>query len=186
MGLIIFDADGTLISSYLDNPDKDYTRWHVLPGRREKLAQLRAEGHLVGIATNQAGVAFAWKDQAVITEEDVWSKMAAVLEQVGLPMDTPVAVCFAHPKSRDERYSDPRAIRRRKPCGAMLLEIILEWERRGQEVALGDVVMVGDRPEDEGAAADAGVRFVRTTELFPEPVTAAADGVTDAEVEALF
>ena len=55
--LVLFDLDGTLISSYMEAPDRRYDAREVLPGRREKLARLLIEGHRVGIATNQAGVA---------------------------------------------------------------------------------------------------------------------------------
>ena len=56
--LYLFNPDGTLISSYMDAPDRAYDRWTVLPGRRERLANLRKAGHGLGIATNRAGVCF--------------------------------------------------------------------------------------------------------------------------------
>ena len=41
--LYAFDLDGTLISSYMDNPGKDYHTWSVLPGRVEMLRAARGE-----------------------------------------------------------------------------------------------------------------------------------------------
>jgi len=40
--LILFDLDGTLISAYMDNPDRQYHRWHILSGRRELLAHFES------------------------------------------------------------------------------------------------------------------------------------------------
>ena len=85
--LFLFDLDSTLISSYMDAPGRAYQSWHVLPGRVERLATLRAAGHTVGIVTNQAGVAFGF-----IREADFEAKIALALERLELPPDTPVAV----------------------------------------------------------------------------------------------
>ena len=74
--IFLFDLDGTLISSYMDAPGRAYRSWHVLPGRVELLAALRAAGHTVGIVTNQAGVAFGF-----IRETDFEAKITLVLER---------------------------------------------------------------------------------------------------------
>src|SRR5438270_7440719 len=103
----------------MDTPDRRYGDWHVLPGRRETLARLRAAGHAVAVVTNQAGVAFGY-----VSESQVRRKIAAALEALGLPADTPVAVCFAHPQARAYRYRSPKELARRKPSGAMLREVI--------------------------------------------------------------
>ena len=93
--LLLFDLDGTLISAYMDAPGRNYDDWAPLPGVRERLAALQAEGHRVGIATNQAGVAFGY-----VTEADFRRKLGAVLAALDLPPETPVEVCFAHPRAR--------------------------------------------------------------------------------------
>jgi D-glycero-D-manno-heptose 1,7-bisphosphate phosphatase len=152
--LFLFDLDGTLISSYMDAPGRAYERWEVLPGRRERLAQLVADGHQLGIVTNQGRVAFGRA-----TEEQANDKLAAVLRALDLPASTPIAVCFAHPNARLRRYRDPVEAARRKPSGAMIRELMAQYP------AAAGVVYVGDRPEDEGAALDAGVTFV-PAEIF--------------------
>jgi D-glycero-D-manno-heptose 1,7-bisphosphate phosphatase len=73
-----------------------------------------------------------------------------------LPLSTPVRVCYAHATAILLRYRDPIEVARRKPSGAMIRELAALYP---QQAAQG-VVYVGDRPEDEAAARDAGVTFV--------------------------
>jgi D-glycero-D-manno-heptose 1,7-bisphosphate phosphatase len=155
--IFLFDLDGTLISSYMDAPGRAYQRWHVLPGRVERLAALRAAGHTVGIVTNQAGVAFGF-----IREADFDAKIAQVLAKLGLPPDTPVAVSYGHPRSRNARYRDPALLARRKPSGAMIRELIASHP----QAAADGVLFVGDSDDDRGAAADAGVPFQWAEDFF--------------------
>src|SRR6478609_5276329 len=49
--LILFDYNGTLVNT----PFVDKNPLHILPGRREKLAELRSQGIFLGVCTNQAG-----------------------------------------------------------------------------------------------------------------------------------
>jgi D-glycero-D-manno-heptose 1,7-bisphosphate phosphatase len=157
--LYLFDLDGTLITSYMDRPDRDFTQWALLPGRVERLAALREAGHQVGIVTNQAGVAFGH-----VQEADVSGKLIAVLNALALPLSTPVGVCFAHPSASIRRYRDPAELARRKPSGAMIRELVALFP----EQAAQGVVYVGDRPEDQHAAADAGVDFFWAEAFFEQ------------------
>lgn len=155
--LVIFDLDGTLISSYMNNPDRDYDRWEVLPGRREKLAELIAAGQRVAIATNQGGVAFGH-----VTEDHAYARVARVLESLGLPPETPVEICVGHPDSPRQRYRRPEQVECRKPRGTMLRRLVEETPGAGPESSM----YVGDRPEDQQAARDAGVGFAWEHEFF--------------------
>jgi D-glycero-D-manno-heptose 1,7-bisphosphate phosphatase len=155
--LYLFDLDGTLITSYMDCPERDFTQWTPLPGRVERLAQLRDAGHQVGVVTNQAGVAFGH-----VSETDVSTKLVAVLSQLDLPLSTPVRVCYAHPTATIAHYRDPAQVARRKPSGTMIREVMALF---GEQAAQG-VVYVGDRPEDEAAARDAGVTFAWARDFF--------------------
>lgn len=149
--LYLFDLDGTLISGYMDTPDKIYDDWDILPGRVERLRDLVARGDTVGIVTNQAGVAFDH-----VTEFAARQKISRAIIDLGLPLAvTPVYVCFAHPSSPYLQYRLPSQIARRKPSGAMIREAVIDWP----EAAAYAVLMVGDRPEDEAAAQEAGVSF---------------------------
>src|SRR5262245_60784670 len=113
--LYCFDLDGTLISGYMDNPDKDYSRWDVLPGRRKKLAELQARGDKIVIITNQGGVAFGH-----VTEQEAWNKVYAAALACGLPPDTIRTYACFHDTRGLPRYSDPTMAARRKPSGAMI------------------------------------------------------------------
>ncbi|HBY98678.1 MAG: HAD-IIIA family hydrolase [Ardenticatenaceae bacterium] len=160
--LYIFDLDDTLISSYMRNPGRVYDEWHVLPRRRERLAELLQEGHTIGIATNQAGVAFGH-----VTEVQVEAKIAAALLALGLPEDTPYEACYGHERGRLKEYRGKPRIICRKPSGHMIRELMARFP---QATATG-VVYVGDRPEDQAAAEDAGVQFRWAEDFFAEPMT---------------
>lgn len=179
--LYAFDLDGTLITSYMDSPDKDFHSWQVLPGRRELIAALVAEGHEIAIVTNQAGVAFGYN-----TPGDVTTKLILVAQALGfvdmLIYDgsgepryhgftrggagrVTAHVAYEHPKATIARYKeDPDAIvgHRRKPSGAMIHEAMAEFPA----AAADGVLYVGDRLEDEGAARNAGVRFQWADQFF--------------------
>lgn len=153
--LYIFDLDDTLVLGYVNGGGFDEVK--LLPGRKKKLSALQTSNE-IAIVTNQGGVAFGYH-----TEAQVWIKLHRVLEELGLPHTTPIAVCFDHPKATDPRYNNPAEIARRKPSGAMIKEIMADTV---EVYALNGVLYVGDRPDDFSAAADAGVNFMWTKEFF--------------------
>jgi D-glycero-D-manno-heptose 1,7-bisphosphate phosphatase len=149
--LYLFDLDGTLISSYMDTPDKLYADWDVLPGRIERLCSLLERGNTIGIVTNQAGVAFDH-----VTEFDAWEKLYRAVIDLKLSLEqTPIYVCFAHKKGLYLRYRLPSQVARRKPSGAMIHEAMMDYP----EAAATGTLMIGDREEDQQAAQCAGVPF---------------------------
>ena len=177
---ILFDLDGTLISSYMDSAARDFHSWHVLPGRIEKIVQLRSRGVGISIVTNQAAVAFGYN-----TVGDVTTKLILVAQTLGFAemdiydgADAPrhhgatrnnggllsAHVAYEHPKARIERCrEDPDALEtnRRKPSPAMLREALAV-----HGVNSIRALFVGDRPEDEQAARNAGVRFAWADAFF--------------------
>ncbi len=158
--IYLFDMDGTLIEGFL-NPKQPYERVEVLPGRKEKLAELHSAGHVIGIVTNQGSIAFGYN-----TEEDARTKLALALQKLDLPPDTPLAICFSDPRSKDSRYNQPEDCGRRKPSGAMIRELM----QVHADVVPSGVLFVGDRPEDEKAAQDAGVEFMWADAFFAPEV----------------
>lgn len=164
--LHLFDLDGTLISSYMENADKDYNKWTLLPGRKEHLSLLLAEGHTIAIVTNQGGVAFG-----KITELDWQHKIFAVLKQLDLVDQEVVGnvgvyVCFADGRSPLAKYRTPIQVARRKPSPAMLQEAMRDFP----DAALRGVMMVGDREEDREAALAADVQFEYADAYFAASV----------------
>lgn len=155
--LYLFDLDGTLITSYMDNADRDYHHWSILPHRVEVLAKLLVEGHQLGIVTNQAGVAFGH-----IQEREVTERLSRVFIALGLPQDTPVQASFGHAKSHKPAYRTPEMLLRRKPSGQMIREHMMHYPAAAAE----GVLYVGDRPEDQAAAEDAGVAFQWEHDFF--------------------
>ncbi len=154
--LYLFDLDGTLISSYMDNPDRDYTKWSLLPGRKWAMADLVARGDVIGIISNQAGVGLGY-----ITQEQVHEKMNQVLHELGIP-GAPWRASYAHEEARCPAYRDPQELARRKPSGAMIQEIVRQYP----EAAAQGVLYVGDTPADYLAARDASVGYVDAGTFF--------------------
>jgi D-glycero-D-manno-heptose 1,7-bisphosphate phosphatase len=164
MMLYLFDLDGTLISGYMDNPDKDYNTWHVLPRRRARLNKLKMLGHTVAIITNQGGVAYG-----IVSEKACSAKLDEAIGKLGLSSPRsdggrvdPLVYCSLHHPNGKPPYNDPELAARRKPSGAMIREAIRDYPY----AAAHGVLMVGDRPEDESAAKDAGVPFQWAHEFF--------------------
>lgn len=174
MALYLFDLDGTLISSYMSRPDKNFHAWELLPGRAETLAALRREGHTIALVSNQAGVAFG-----KVSVEDARRKFGDVASSLGFAQIRlneggrpaikrlswgrsilPIFVCYADARSRDPRWQ--RGAERRKPSGAMIREAMAAHPA----AAADGVLYVGDRPEDAQAAADAGVSFAWAEAFF--------------------
>lgn len=162
--LYLFDLDNTLISGYMDNPDKNYDAWKVLPGRRTRLNQLLMQGHKVAIITNQGGVAFG-----LVSERACDAKLNQAVRALGLSnprsggdAPDPLIYCSIHHPNGKPPYNDPVLAARRKPSGAMIREAMQDYP----QAAARGVLMVGDRPEDEAAANDAGVPFQWSHEFF--------------------
>lgn len=176
--LYLFDLDGTLISGYMDNPDRNFHAWQLLAGRQEMISRLVAEGHQIGIVTNQAGVAYGF-----VSEDDVKNKFRLVGAQLGFAT---IEICDggergAHWLTDCAAPITPRALPiyvcydkagpRRKPSGAMIGEAIRDemidyYNHETEEFEDVPTLFIGDRPEDAGAARDAGVRFAWAEEFF--------------------
>lgn len=171
-GLYCFDLDGTLISSYMDNPDKAYHEWGLLPGRAEKLHDIYRAGGKVVIITNQAGVGLGH-----ISAQDYAEKVgniisALVFHYPGILLSRECFYsCFAHPDA-PVPHNDPSELKRRKPAPGMIQEALGKFPDLSKKFC----VMVGDRPEDHAAAMNAGVQFCWANEFF-------GDGVAPQEVE---
>lgn len=178
MTLYLFDLDGTLISSYMDEPSRDFNKWSILPGRKERIANLVASGHQIGIVSNQAGVAWGF-----VTSEIVREKLQAVAAQLGYGT---IAIYSDMGKGDHWLTGNESPITRRtlpifvcydkegphrKPNGAMIEQAINDamidyYDEETEAFQDVPVLFVGDRPEDEQAAAATDVPFQWAQEFF--------------------
>ncbi len=140
--LVIFDVDGTLTpyrsSSTADEPVVP------LPGRREKLAALAADGVIIAIASNQGGV---HPDKP---GRMTWGMVLWRMRELRRIFPEISAIKFAVvPGSR------------KKPEPGMLLELMAEFD-----VSPSETLFVGDAESDYEAAKRAGCRFAWSDEFF--------------------
>ena len=156
MQLYMFDLDGTLIQPHAPKSPRSYDEVELLPRRREVLAGLLGEGRQIAVIANQPSVGFGtW------TEAQFEDKLRRALDELGLAPETVTRVCYADPHSRDPRYTDPAECARQKPAGAMLAEALAACG-----LAAADGTYVGDQPEDEQMARQAGVAFEWASRFF--------------------
>jgi D-glycero-D-manno-heptose 1,7-bisphosphate phosphatase len=166
--LLILDKDGTLVTpasgaKFVQHPQDQV----LLPGVAEAIARYAASGWTIAIASNQVGVASEHKMLGQTIDE--MSYCLELLPSIEL-------VAFAH-SFEDQDYGECVFIdardhgfqwkivtnarqRFRKPSDGMidLLASTACGDRLWRNKM--DVLMVGDRLEDEGAAQTAAVRFM--------------------------
>lgn len=155
--LIVFDCDGTLVSTKSGETfRKTAADWKWLPGRQGKLIELKRQGVHLACATNQGGVAFGYMQQ-----EDILRELQAMLLEVRMS-PAGLYVCYTHPKATIDQFK-ALVDNRRKPGPGMLLEAMQDFE-----ATFTDTLSVGDRPEDEEAAKNCGVDFQWSQDFFKE------------------
>ena len=144
--LILLDRDGVInydSSRYIRRADE----WRPIPGALEAIAQLRAAGYMLGLCSNQAGIArgkFTSADLSAIE-----AKMLAMLRERGADFDF-IAYCQHHP---DDNCSC------RKPKPGMLRQALSQLA-----VHPSETYFVGDSLTDVKAALAANITpaLVRT------------------------
>ena len=151
-GTVFLDRDGTI------NVEKNYLYriedFEFVPGAPEAIARLNAEGFLVVVVTNQAGVA-----RGKYTEHDVQvlhAHMRQALEPAGARVDA-FYFCPYHPEGTVPEYRCGHWDR--KPNPGMFEAAIRDWEIDGR-----NRFVVGDRLNDlaAGEAVGCSTVLVRT------------------------
>lgn len=172
----LFDLDCTLIRGYMDRPDRDFDAVELLPGVAERWEYLRWNtGNNLAIVSNQSGVAFGYQTEEQVVEKfrkvaaalgygwiEVWSGGGKPLELASGATHAPSVLTFFvcyHDTRGQAPYNDPLQAARRKPSGMMIREAAAADPS-------DDVLFIGDRPEDEAAARDAGVGFQWAKDFF--------------------
>ncbi len=132
-----------------------------LPGIFELVRAANAEGYVVLVVTNQAGIGRGLYSEGDFRELTIW--MMGEFEARAARIDC-VYYCPFHP-----RYGTGSFLREsagRKPAPGMFVRAAADWQ-----LDLAASIMVGDKPSDMIAAAAAGV-----TNLFILDPSAAHDG----------
>jgi len=149
---VFLDRDGTLVEEvpYLHDP----AELALLPGVAAALATLGAAGYALVVATNQAGLARGYYDEAAVAR--VHRRLRALLAAGGARLDA-VVYCPHHPDGTVAAYAG--ACRCRKPGPGMLAAAA---ERLGLDLRAS--YLIGNHPSDVGAALAAGATplFVTT------------------------
>lgn len=155
---VVFDVDSTLtVTKSGGTFRKTADDWQWMPGRLERCQHIAAGGTLTAMASNQGGVCFAWSTISEVEMERVFAEMCEQMQA------STWRACYSIPneKALPEYYNpnDPR----RKPNPGMLLEIKGELGIEPEEM-----LYVGDRAEDQGAALAAGCGFAWADDFFGE------------------
>lgn len=151
MTLYIFDKDGTLCrnkngKTFINSIDEQ----ELIPGVKEKIDSLRSDGHLIGIASNQGGVAFGHM---------TYRQASDILEHASQLIGGADwwVFCPFHPEATEPQFKMNSSDR--KPGPGMLLEIMAVLDEQ-------EAIFIGDRAEDQEAAKRAGVKFVWASDFF--------------------
>ena len=163
MSLYIFDKDGTLLRQIRSRfffrrsalkPEEQVLRKGVF----EKLAELRAGGHKIAIATNQPYVAHGFL--TLQEAEELVKNCAAKVGGVDAWRLSPY-----HPRAKSRLDGKPNLYARddptHKPHPGMILQIMKEL---GYSPA--DTIVVGDKKIDKKCARNAKVKFIDEKKFF--------------------
>lgn len=141
---VFLDRDGIINKDYVDYT---YTieRFEVLPGVKEALHKLKANGYLLVLITNQSGIA-----KGIYTHEDV----AKVHEHMNDMLEHPFDAIYYSPYHQTISNSLSR-----KPDSLMLERAIAKFQ-----IEVAKSWMVGDRPRDMTPAKKLGIPCIHVLE----------------------
>jgi D-glycero-D-manno-heptose 1,7-bisphosphate phosphatase len=135
---VFLDRDGTLMEEM--HFSADLSKVHAIAGAGESLAELRRDGWLNVMITNQSGIA-----RGFFTVEEYEAVNAELFRQLGGRMDA-VYFCPEHPEN---------ATARRKPGTGML-----EEARRDHQIAFEKSWFIGDKDTDILCGRRAGCKTI--------------------------
>lgn len=167
--MILIDRDGVINHDsfdYIKSPEE----FHFLPGSVDALVKLSKAGYVIGVATNQSGVARGYYD--IETLSKIHEKLLKTVHAAGGEIGA-IVYCPHHPNE---------GCACRKPNPGMLYQLAKLLHRR-----LKGVCFIGDRFSDVQAALAAGAKPVivrsQMTESFlfsPSPPCPVFDSLYDA------
>ena len=153
MPALCLDWDGTIRRSKSGAQFiKNYQDIELMPGIEEKIWQYRNKGYLIIGVSNQGGVAYGIKLPIEIDYE--------MEKTLGLFKSNPfhvVKMCYHMEKGYIEPYCHRSLLR--KPDIGMLAVAEFDCFEAGYVIDWNNSLFVGDRPEDEQCAKNAGIAF---------------------------
>ncbi len=145
---VFFDKDGTLIVDVPYNVDPARIRFQT--GAIEALRDLREQGYLLILVSNQSGIAHGYFTENEL--ENLKNKLQQLLDDFGVPMDA-IYFCPHHPNGVVTRFA--RECECRKPRPGMLVRAAAD-----HAIDLTRSWMVGDILNDVEAGTRAGCRTI--------------------------
>jgi D-glycero-D-manno-heptose 1,7-bisphosphate phosphatase len=153
---LILDLDGTIRrnkndhKSFINNAEEI----ELIPGIVDAIAHFKSRGYLIGVMTNQGGVAFGFK-----TEEDVHTELIKTLSLFpgGVNPFNCILVATQHEGGKVSPYNMRSMLR--KPAPGMFAIFEYNAGLSGFKVDWDRSYYVGDRDEDKQAAAAANIAY---------------------------
>ena len=156
---LCLDLDGTVRKSksgkFINGPDDI----NLFSGVEQRIWDYRNKGFLIFGITNQGGVAYGLKSPA-----DYMTEIEATLALFDKNPFHIIKSCYHHPGGKVEPYNH-RSLLRKPNIGMLALCEAEAWEM-GYIIAWDDSIFVGDRPEDQQCAENAGIAFQWEDDFF--------------------
>lgn len=150
---LCLDLDGTVRYSKSGKFIEKLEDIALFGGVEKKIWRYRDKGYLIFGVSNQAGVAYEYKTPS----DDINELLATVgLFERGDPFHA-IMTCYHHKKGTLEPYNHRSLLR--KPDIGMLVICEKEAFEMGYIIDWDNSLFVGDRPEDEQCAQNAGIAF---------------------------
>ena len=152
--VLFLDLDGTVRKGFDElgrfvNGPKDV---EVFPEAVTAMQKYKADGWLICGISNQGGLALGH-----MSYEDCCAAMLETQRQCGGLFDK-ISFCRHHPEAKDPIMAECWC---RKPRIGQIIEVAQDLARmHGGIVPPSSCLFVGDRPEDQQCAANAGIRFI--------------------------
>lgn len=156
--ILFVDCDGTIREPITGQWIQPYDNQQIMQGADQAIAHYHAQSFTIIGISNQAGVAARHKTLAdCIAEQAYTLTLLPQIEGIYFCPDYDGEECYYVSLTKDFGIGSPSLRGKfRKPNIGMLVYAL--WQFPG--VKTSDCWMVGDRPEDEQAAAAAGINFL--------------------------
>jgi D-glycero-D-manno-heptose 1,7-bisphosphate phosphatase len=160
---LCLDFDGTIRRSKKGTTFiKNFEDIELIPNIEKIIWRYRNMGYLIFGISNQAGVAHGFKLPLEVELE--MDKTFELFEKNPFHL---AKWCFHDGKGNIEPYNHRSLLR--KPDIGMLAIMELEAYKEGYVVDWDNSIFVGDRPEDEQCAKNAGIKFHHIDEFLTMP-----------------